>query len=76
MQMLYYQSALADTLFEMKANHIDGGWMTSAGPSLVAFTREGDGSIENAQKIFQKRNFDVVIIKPVNNGISEISSIF
>ena len=75
MQMLYYQSALADILFEMKLNHIDGGWMTSAGPSLVAFTKTTDGTMEKAQGIFEKRNFDVVIIEPDNNGIREIFSL-
>lgn len=75
MLMLYYQSALADILFEMKASHIEGGWMTSAGPSLVAFTRTTDGTIKKAQDIFEKRNFDVVIIEPDNAGMSEISSL-
>lgn len=75
MQMLYYQSALADILFEMKAAHIEGGWMTSAGPSLVAFTRTTDGSIKKAQDIFEKRNFKVVVVEPDNAGICEIVSL-
>jgi len=75
MQMLYYQAALADTLFQMKANHIEGGWMTSAGPSLVAFTRTTDGTIEKAEGIFKERNFDIVIIEPSNHGMREISSL-
>jgi len=75
MQMLYYQAALADTLFQMKANHIEGGWMTSAGPSLVALTRTTDGTIEKAKGIFGERNFDVVVVEPDNHGIREISSL-
>lgn len=75
MQMLYYQAALADTLFEMKAEHIEGGWMTSAGPSLVAFTRIGDGTIGKAKKIFKKRNFNVVMVKPDNDGMQVIESL-
>ena len=75
MQMLYYQASLADVLFQMKTSHIEGGWMTSAGPSLVAFTRTTDGTIKKAEDIFKERNFDVVIVEPDNRGIREISSL-
>jgi len=75
MQMLYYQASLADVLFQMKVNHIEGGWMTSAGPSLVAFTRTTDGTIKKAKNIFKERDFDVVVIKPDNRGMKEISSL-
>jgi predicted sugar kinase len=75
MQMLYYQSALADILFQLKTNHIEGGWMTSAGPSLVALARANDGTIEKAADIFRKRNFDVLVVEPDNRGVCEISSL-
>jgi len=75
MQMLYYQASLADVLFQMKASHIEGGWMTSAGPSLVAFTRTTDGTIEKAKDIFKKRDFNIVVIEPDNHGMREISSL-
>jgi predicted sugar kinase len=76
MQMMYYQSALADVLFEMKVKHIEGGWMTSAGPSLVAFTRTTDGTVKKAQDIFEKRGFNVVVVEPDNEGICEIPYLF
>jgi beta-ribofuranosylaminobenzene 5'-phosphate synthase len=72
MQMLYYQASLADILFQMKINHIEGGWMTSAGPSLVAFTRTTDETVKKAEDIFKERNFDIVVVKPDNYGIREI----
>jgi len=72
--MLLYRNDSPGIIFELKENGIEGGWMTSAGPSLVAFTQDKT-KVEKAKEIFKARKFDVVVLKPCNKGISEISRI-
>jgi predicted sugar kinase len=70
MQMLYYQASLADILFQMKVAKIEGGWMTSAGPSLVAFTKD---KVDVAKEIFEKHNFKQILeVHPDNRGIQYV----
>jgi len=70
MQMLYYQSALADVLFQLKIAKVEGGWMTSAGPSLVAFTKD---KVDIAREIFEKNKFkQILVVRPDNKGITEL----
>ena len=69
--MLLYRNDLPGIIFELKENGLEGAWMTSAGPSLVAFTQNKD-KIKKAVKIFKTRRCKVVILKPNNTGIIEV----
>lgn len=71
MQMLCYRCGEHDTLFAQKEAGLEGGWMTSAGPSLVVFTQDKDKK-EKALKIFKRRGFKTVVVKGNNKGIQEI----
>jgi len=73
MQMLLYRCDLQGILFQLKEAGIEGGWMTSAGPSLVVFTQDKRKQ-EKAIKIFKQRNCNVIVTRPDNKGIIEISS--
>lgn len=69
MQMLFYRCGLHDTLFALKEAGIDGGWMTSAGPSLVAMTQD-DNKTEIVKKIFKDRGFEtILVVKGDNHGV-------
>ena len=69
--MLLYRHDLPGIIFELKENGLEGAWMTSAGPGLVAFT-QSDEKCKKAVEIFQKRGCNVVILEPDNAGIKEI----
>lgn len=72
MQMLCYRCDIAGILFELKEAGIEGGWMTSAGPSLVAFTLDSKKK-DKAIKIFKNRKCkNIVVIRPDNEGIKKI----
>jgi predicted sugar kinase len=74
MQMLFYRCDAAGILFELKEAGIEGGWMTSAGPSLVAFTLDPHKK-DAAVKIFERRKCkEIVIVRPDNEGIIESDS--
>lgn len=70
MLMLFYRCDLAGTLFELKEAGLEGGWMTSAGPSLVTFTQDRVKE-EKAINIFKRRGFGIVQLSPDNEGIKE-----
>ena len=70
--MLLYRNDLPGIIFELKENGLEGAWMTSAGPGLVAFTQSSEKE-EKAVKIFTKRGCKVVILKPDNVGIKEVT---
>ena len=75
MQMLFYRCDAAGILFELKEAGIEGGWMTSAGPSLVAFTLDKDKK-DKAVKIFKRRKCkEIVVVRPDNRGIIELNSL-
>lgn len=75
MQMLFYRCDAAGILFELKEAGIEGGWMTSAGPSLVAFTLDSNKK-DKAIKIFERRKCkQIVVVKPDNAGITEVDSL-
>ena len=69
--MLLYRCDLPGTILALKETGIEGGWMTSAGPGMVAFT-QNPKKVKKAVEIFQKRNFKTVILHPDNIGIREI----
>jgi predicted sugar kinase len=72
MQMLFYRCDISGILFELKESGIEGGWMTSAGPSLVAFTLS-EKKLEKAVKIFKRRKCkNITIVRPSNEGIIEV----
>jgi predicted sugar kinase len=71
MQMLLYRANLHDTLFAIKEAGLEGGWMTSAGPSLVAYTKD-KAKVEKARKVFERFGCEVVVVKGNNRGIEEI----
>ena len=71
MQMLLYRCDAPGILFEQKEAGLEGGWMTSAGPSLVVFTQDKDKK-EKAIKIFKRRGCEVAVVKGDNIGIQEI----
>jgi predicted sugar kinase len=74
MQMLFYRCDAAGILFELKEAGIEGGWMTSAGPSLVAFTLDSKKK-EKAMSIFERRGCkEIVVVRPDNAGIVEVNS--
>ncbi len=73
MQMLFYRCDLQGTLFRLKEAGLEGGWMTSAGPSLVAFTQDKMKE-EKAIKILKQRDCNVIVVKPDNKGIIEVNS--
>lgn len=71
MQMLFYRCDLSGILFELKEAGIEGGWMTSAGPSLVAFTLN-EKKKDKAIKIFKRRKCkNIIVVRPDNKGIVE-----
>jgi|GEM_PF-887548 len=75
MQMLLYRCDAAGILFELKEAGIEGGWMTSAGPSLVAFTLDSQKK-DKAIKIFKRRKCKkIVVVRPDNKGIIELNSL-
>lgn len=75
MQMLFYRCDAAGILFELKEAGIEGGWMTSAGPSLVAFTLNSHKKDE-AIKIFERRKCkEIVVVRPDNRGIVRLNSL-
>jgi len=69
--MLLYRNDSPGIIFELKENSLEGAWMTSAGPGLVAFTQNKD-KIKKAVEIFKRRGCNVVILKPDNVGIKEV----
>jgi predicted sugar kinase len=71
MQMLLYRAALHDTLFAIKEAGLEGGWMTSAGPSLVAYTQDKK-KVEKAKRTFERFGCSVVVVKGDNIGIKEL----
>jgi len=71
MQMLLYRCDAPGILFEQKEAGLEGGWMTSAGPSLVVFTQD-KAKTEKAIKIFKRRGCEVTVVKGDNTGIREI----
>jgi len=73
MQMLLYRSDLHGILFQLKEAGLEGGWMTSAGPSLVVFTQDVKKK-NKAIQIFKKRKCKTVIVKPDNRGIIEVDN--
>jgi len=70
--MLLYRNDLPGIILELKENGLEGAWMTSAGPGLVAFTQSEKGK-KKAVEIFKKRRCKVVILRPDNIGIKEIT---
>lgn len=71
MQMLFYRCDIAGILFELKEAGLEGGWMTSAGPSLVAFTQDRR-KVEVAKMIFKRRGCrQILTVRGDNNGIVE-----
>jgi len=75
MQMLFYRCDTMGMLFELKEARIEGGWMTSAGPSLVVFTLDPKKR-DKAIKIFERRNCkEIVVVRPDNEGIIELDSL-
>jgi len=72
MQMLFYRCDALGILFELKEAGIEGGWMTSAGPSLVAFTLN-ENNRDKAIKVFKRRKCkNITIVKPDNKGLIEL----
>jgi len=71
MQMLLYRCDLHGILFQLKEAGLEGGWMTSAGPSLVAFTQD-EKKKNKAVQIFKKRKCKITIVRPDNRGIIEV----
>lgn len=69
--MTFYQCGLADVVFQLKATGVDGAFMSSAGPNVVAFCLS-DESVQKAKDIFEKKDFRVVVIKPDNKGTIEV----
>ena len=75
MQMLFYRNDLHGMLFELKEAGIEGGWMTSAGPSLVACTQNPE-KLEIAKKIFKRRGCkQVIVVNGDNVGTTEVKKI-
>lgn len=75
LQMLFYRCNLHGILFEQKEAGLEGGWMTSAGPSLVVYSQNSK-KIKIAQKIFKKYGCkQVIVAKGDNQGTTEINSL-
>lgn len=75
MQMLFYRCDAAGILFAIKEAGIEGGWMTSAGPSLVAFTLD-EKKKDKAIKIFKNRKCkNITVVRPNNEGMIEVNCI-
>lgn len=75
MQMLLYRCDLHGILFQLKEAGLEGGWMTSAGPGLVAYT-QNKAKVEKAKRIFEKRKCkQIVVVKPDNKGITEVEKL-
>jgi len=68
--MLLYRNDLPGIILELQENGLEGAWMTSAGPGLVAFTQDGS-KLETTKAIFEKRGCKVVFLKPDNKGLIE-----
>jgi len=68
--MLLYRNDLPGIILELQENGLEGAWMTSAGPSLVAFTQD-ESKVEIAKQIFEKRRCGTVLLKPDNKGLVE-----
>ncbi|MFH1407951.1 MAG: hypothetical protein ABIG91_02845 [Patescibacteria group bacterium] len=73
MLMLFYRCGVHDILFEQKEAGLEGGWMTSAGPSLVVYTQNEEKK-NKAVKIFKRRGCSTVVVKGDNKGIQEVNS--
>jgi len=71
MQMLFYRCSTHDILFEQKEAGLEGGWMTSAGPSLIVYT-QSEEKRDKAVNIFKRHKCSVVVVKGDNQGIKEI----
>lgn len=69
--MLFYRCGLADTVFQLKAAGVEGAFMSSAGPNIVAFCFSKE-SKQRARDIFKKKDFRVIVVKPDNKGIVEV----
>lgn len=69
--MLLYRNDLPGIIFELKEAGLEGAWMSSAGPGLVAFTQDEDKA-QKAVRIFERRSCRVVKVRPTNNGIQEV----
>ncbi len=74
MQMLFYRCDLQGALFRLKEAGLEGGWMTSAGPSLVVFTQDIEKE-KKAIRIFQQRDFNSLVVRPDNKGIIQLQSL-
>jgi len=68
--MLLYRNDLPGIILELQENKLEGAWMTSAGPGLVAFTQD-ESKVETAKKIFEGRGCKVVLLEPDNKGLVE-----
>jgi predicted sugar kinase len=69
MQMLFHRQDLAGMLFELKKAGIEGGTMTSAGPTMVVFT-QSEEKARIAEEIFRKRGCEKVFrVRGDNVGI-------
>jgi predicted sugar kinase len=71
MQMLCYRCGEHDTLFAQKEAGLEGGWMTSAGPSLVVFTQD-EVKKDKALGIFKRNQYETIVVKVDNKGIIEL----
>ena len=69
--MLFYQCGLSDIVFQLKMAGIEGAFMSSAGPNIVAFCLS-EKSKQKAIDIFKNKNFNIVIVKPDNKGTVEL----
>lgn len=58
---------LLGTILEMRLKGVEACFMSSAGPGLIAITKD-NGDV--AKEIFKKHNFEIVEIKPDNNGLT------
>jgi predicted sugar kinase len=74
MQMLFHRQDLAGILFELKEAGLEGGTMSSAGPTLVVFTQSKEKA-KFAEEIFAKRGCEQIFrTKGDNFGIVEIKN--
>lgn len=74
-QMLFHRCDAHGILFEQKEAGLEGGWMSSAGPSLVVYT-QNEKKAEIAKKIFKRRGCgQVIVAKGDNQGTKEIDNL-
>jgi len=68
---LLYRCDIPGILLELKESGLEGGWMSSAGPGLVAFT-QSEEKVQRAVAVFERRGCKTVVLKPDNVGITEL----